>query len=197
MSEPKLPPFRELVQDHLPWLYRLARRLCGDDAEDVVQEALVKAHRRLDSLRNPAAVSGWLRQIVINCARDRMRAETRRKETPAEDLERYSLYRTVAEEDPFPYSDSLHLDFLSAFDDEDVWAVLDRLPRHYRMPLALVHMEGFPTKDAARLMGEPLGTLLSQLHRGRKRFEKELWDYAEENHLLATPVRVEEGANAT
>lgn len=191
------PPFQELVQDHLPWLYRLARRLGGDDAEDIVQDALMKAYQRRESLRDEAAVAGWLRQIVINCARDRIRAEQRRKEEATEEanLERYSLYRTIADEDPFPYSDSLHLDFLSVFDEDDLWAVLDRLPGHYRLPLALVHMEGFSTKQAARLLGSPLGTVLSQLHRGRKRFEKELWEYATERGLLSS--RIEQGAKAT
>lgn len=53
-----------------------------------------------------------------------------------------SLYRTIAAEDPLPYSDSLYLDFLSTFTVEDVWAVLDRLKTISRVPLVLVYMEG-------------------------------------------------------
>mgnify|MGYP000215209119 FL=1 len=105
-------------------------------------------------------------------------------EVAVEDVEGFSLYRTLAEEDPFPYSETLHLDFLHAFGREDVRAVLLRLPVRYRAPLVLRYMEGFSTKEIARLLDEPIGTVLAQLHRGRKLFERELWDYANEAGLL-------------
>jgi RNA polymerase sigma-70 factor (ECF subfamily) len=94
------------------------------------------------------------------------------------------LYRTIAEEDPFPYSDSLHVDFLCRFGPEDVWAVLRQIPELYRVPLVTVHMQDVATKQAARMLGLPLGTLLARLHRGRKLFEKYLWTYAIEHDLL-------------
>jgi RNA polymerase sigma-70 factor, ECF subfamily len=87
--------------------------------------------------------------------------------------------------DPLPYSDSLHLDFMRAFGTEDVRDVLLRLPEIYRAPLVLRYMDGFSTKEIARMLGVPLGTILAQLHRGRRRFERELWAYAEETGLLA------------
>jgi len=105
------------------------------------------------------------------------------------DVEDFSLYRVIAAEDPFPYSDSLHLDFLHRFGPEDVWAVLRGLPETYRLPLVLVHMHDVTTKHAARLLDVPLGTLLARLHRGRKLFEKDLWVYAEHHDLLREPVR--------
>ena len=60
-----------------------------------------------------------------------------------EEVEGYSLYRTLIEEDPFPYSDRLHQDFLTAFGKDDVRQVLLRLPENYRAPLVLKYMEGF------------------------------------------------------
>jgi RNA polymerase sigma-70 factor (ECF subfamily) len=66
-----------------------------------------------------------------------------------------------------------------------VWRVLDRIEPRYRVPLVLVHMEGFTTRQVARMFGVAQGTVLSWLHRGRKRFERELWDYAAEHDLLA------------
>jgi RNA polymerase sigma-70 factor (ECF subfamily) len=83
-----------------------------------------------------------------------------------------------------PYSDTLHVDFLRAFGTYDVREVLLRLPEIYRAPLVLRYMDGFSTKEIARMLELPLGTALAQLHRGRKRFEAELWTYAEETDLL-------------
>lgn len=180
--------FSGVAREQLPWLFSLARRLVGADrAEDVVQDCLLRAYRRFDTLRDHQAAPAWFRQILVNCARDAHRKAGRRpREEPIEELDGYSLYRTIAIEDPLPYSESVHLDFLAAFTDEDVWAVLDRLQPQWRMPLVLVHMEGFPTKQVARMLGVPLGTVLSWLHRGRKAFEKQMWQYAEERDLLAT-----------
>jgi RNA polymerase sigma-70 factor, ECF subfamily len=179
--------FKEVVRPHLPWLYGLACRLSGNDrAEDLVQECLVKAFRSFEQLRDVDAVASWLRQIMVNQVRDTLRQDTRHAdEVPVDHLdEGSSLYRRIADEDPLPYSDTLHLDFLSCISVPDVWAVLDRLPRHYRTPLVLVHMYGVPAREAAKALELPEGTLLSQLHRGRKRFEQELWDYAMQHDLL-------------
>src|SRR4029453_9537991 len=101
--------------------------------------------------------------------------------------------RTLVDEDPFPYSDTLHLDFLGGFSEDDIRTVLQRLPARYRAPLVLRYMEGFPTKQIARLLELPLGTVLSQLHRGRNVFERALWDYTIESGAMnATGVRREE-----
>jgi RNA polymerase sigma-70 factor, ECF subfamily len=191
-SQPTPTAFKELVRPHLPRLYGLARHLVGDDGEDAVQECLIKAYRSFGQLRDPEAVGGWLRQILLNHVRDRARHAARRAdETPVEHVDdSYSLYRKLAEEDPLPYSDSLHLDFLSCVSVPDVWAVLDRLPAHYRTPLVLVHMYQVPTREVAAALDVPQNTLLSHLHRGRKLFERELWDYAVEHDLLREPQEV-------
>ncbi|MGP4091630.1 RNA polymerase sigma factor [Streptomyces sp. KR55] len=182
--------FRRLVRAELPRLYAIARSLVGADAEDAVQDCMVKAFERLDQLHDPAAAAAWLRSILINCCRDRRRARTRQPvPVDFEEAENFSLYRKIAYEDPFPYSDSLHLDFLQGFGCEDVHAVLLRLPEIYRVPLVLVYMHGFLAKETAAILQVPLGTVLAHLHRGRKLFEKQMWDYAEENGLLKEGVR--------
>lgn len=188
MAAPTSTRFRDVVRPHLPWLYGLACRLTGGDgAEDLVQECLIRAYRSFDQLRDETAVAAWLRRILVNQLRDTVRHDARRAaELPVDHRdEGTSLYRRIAEEDPLPYSDTLHLDFLSCISVPDVWAVLDRLPAHYRTPLVLVHMYGVPVREAAKALELPEGTVLSQLHRGRKRFEQELWDYAMEHDLLA------------
>ncbi|RDI73398.1 sigma70-ECF: RNA polymerase sigma factor, sigma-70 family [Gaiella occulta] len=181
--------FRELAEPELPRLYRLARRLVGDDAEDAVQDCLLNAYRRLGQLEHGDAAPAWLTRILVNCCRDRHRRRARRpQEVAVEDIEQFSLYRKLADEDPFPYSDSLHLDFLHRFGREDVQAVLATLPEHYRTPLLLVYVDGFLAKEVAQMTKVPLGTILARLHRGRKLFERRLWEYAEANEMLREPV---------
>lgn len=180
--------FASVAREQLPWLYALARRLVGDDAEDAVQECLLKAYRGYDGLRDVQAAPAWFRQILLNCVRDRYRRDAGLpREEPVDSVEDYSLYRMIADKDPWPYSDSVHLDFLHCFDQDDVWRVLDQVKPLYRAPLVLVHMEGMSTRQVARMFGVAQGTVLSWLHRGRKLFERALWEYATEHGLLTTP----------
>jgi len=181
--------FRVLAERELPRLYRLARRLVGDDAEDAVQDCLFKAYRSFERLEHEGAASSWLTSILVNVCRDRGRARARApQEVQIDEVDEFSLYRKIADEDPFPYSDSLHLDFLHQFGREDVHAVLASLDEHYRLPLLLVYVDGYHAKEVARMLNVALGTVLSRLHRGRKLFERRLWNYAEENNLLKEPV---------
>ncbi|CCK28680.1 hypothetical protein BN159_4301 [Streptomyces davaonensis JCM 4913] len=184
--------FRDLVRDQLPRLYSLARVLVGDEAEDAVQDCMVKAFEHYGQLHDPAAGAAWLRSILVNCCHDRLRTRARQPEpVDFDDLaaECFSLYRKIAYEDPFPYSDSVHLDFLHGFSRDDVRSVLLALPDIYRIPLVLVHMEGYLAKETAALLQVPLGTVLSRLQRGRKLFERGMWDYAQAHGLLKEDVR--------
>lgn len=190
VSKPSSSAFQALAERELPRLYRLARRLVGGEAEDAVQDALLKAYRGYTKLEDEAAGPAWLTAILVNCCRDRTRARSRRpQELELDELEEFSLYRKIAGEDPFPYSDSLHLDFLQQFGREDVRSVLAGLAERYRVPLVLCYCEGYHVKEVAYFLGVPLGTMLARLHRGRKLFERRLWDYAEEHGLLKGGAR--------
>src|SRR5262249_9489837 len=178
--------FQLLVRNELPGLYSLARRLVRDGAEDLVQETLLLGYRSYAGLEHEAAGGSWLRTIMVNVFRAHLRKRARAvEELPAGDLEDFSLYRTLIDEDPLPYSDTLHTDFLGAFGREDLLEVLMRMPEIYRAPLVLRYMDGFSTKEIARLLDAPLGTILARLHRGRSVFERTMWAYAEEAKLLA------------
>jgi RNA polymerase sigma-70 factor (ECF subfamily) len=151
---------------------------------------MVRACTRFDQLNDPTAGPAWLMRILVNCCHDRARARARHpEEVDLDGVEHFSLFRKIAYEDPFPYSDSLHLDFLAEFGVEDVRAVLLALPEIYRLPLVLVHMEGYLAKEVAEMIDVPIGTVLARLHRGRKLFEKQMWDYAERNGLLVKGSR--------
>jgi RNA polymerase sigma-70 factor, ECF subfamily len=181
--------FRTLARQQLPRLYSIARRLLGVDAEDAVQDCLLKAFQGFHQLRETAAGPAWLTRILINCCRDRGRAVGRSvQQVELDEVEEFSLFRKIAYEDPFPYSDSLHLDFLDEFGPEDVRVVVMKLPMLYRIPVVLVYMDGYLAREVATMLDVPLGTVLARLHRGRRLFEKHMWDYAETSGLLRRTV---------
>lgn len=187
------PAFADVVHEHVDRLYGFCIRLTGDptDGEDLLQETLVRAMRAYPTLRESDRAKGWLFAIATNAWRDQLRARGRRIQTaPLEAFDEengdFSLFQTLAIEDPFPYSDELHLDFLRLFRDEDVQAIFGAINPNFRLPLILTVIHGFSCKESAAILGIPLGTLLSRLHRGRKQLERGLWDYAVANGLVTT-----------
>lgn len=179
--------FEELVLPHLGYLYRLAVRLKGSaqDAEDLVQETCVKALRAFASLRHPEAVRAWLCQILSRLVLDHHRAEPREEALgDLAELDRFSLYDLVWDEDPFPYSDNVHQDFLAQFDAEEVRQALLALPEAYRVPLVLLYVEDLSYKELAEMLACPIGTIMSRLHRGRKILERTLWEYAKRRGIV-------------
>jgi RNA polymerase sigma-70 factor (ECF subfamily) len=179
--------FEERTLPHLRALYRLALRLTGDvsAAEDLVQETYLKGLQAYATLRDPDRVRPWLFQILSRLVVDRHRTSAREVPLEApEDLDRFSLYDRIADEDPLPYSDRLHEDFLAQFRDEEVRRALLRIPEAYRVPLVLVYVEGLSYRELAEVLGCPIGTVMSRLHRGRKTLERELWDCALHRGLI-------------
>ena len=181
--------FEELALPHLTALYGFAVKLTGDraGAEDVVQETYLKALQAFSSLRDPDRTKAWLFQILSRLVIDRHRTAVREVPTESpEDLDRFSLYDRIWEEDPLPYYDRLHHDFLAQFQDEEVRAALLALPEAYRVPLVLLYTEDMSYKELAEVLGCPAGTVMSRLHRGRKILERELWDCAQRRGLVRT-----------
>lgn len=179
--------FEELALPHLDYLYRLAVRLRGNpqDADDLVQEAYVKALKAFPSLRDPERIRPWLCQILSRLVLDRHREEPREIAMgDLEELDRFSLYDLIWDEDPLPYSDNLHQDFLRHFDDEEVRRALLALPESYRVPLVLLYVEDLSYRELAEVLQCPIGTIMSRLHRGRKILERELWDCAKRRGLV-------------
>jgi len=187
-DDEKRGDFAEATLPHLGALYRFAAKLTGNaaTAEDLVQETYLKALQAFPSLRDPGRAKAWLFQILSRLVVDRHRSEVREVPTADEDLDRFSLYDLIWEEDPLPYSDRLHDDFLAQFRDEEVRAALMALPEVYRVPLVLLYAEGMTYKELAEVLECPMGTVMSRLHRGRKTLERELWECARRRGLVKT-----------
>jgi len=182
--------FADVAREQLDGLYGYCVRLTNDrtDAEDLVQDTLLRAMRAYSHLRDEARAKGWLFAIATNGWRDLYRARGRTPPTVSLDSrdpdDDFSLFTTIAIEDPFPYSDELHLDFLRLFRDEDVQDVFAQINPVFGAPLILTTIHGFSCKEAATILDLPLGTILSRLHRGRKQLERGMWDYAVKNGLV-------------
>ena len=181
--------FEALTLPLLGDVYRLAVKLAGHprDAEDLVQETYVKALAAFPGLRNPEQVKSWLFQILSRVVIDRHRAGSH--ELPVgslAELDRFSLFDVISDEDPLPYSDRLHADFMAQFPDEAVRTAIQKLPEIYRVPLVIYYVEELSYQQLAELLGCPVGTVMSRLYRGRKLLERELWECAKERGLIRT-----------
>lgn len=187
MAEPSATPhaeFEDGVKPHLVYLYALAVRLTGNRtaAEDLVQDALLRAFRGFARLRNRGQPRLWLTRVLTTAFHDRLRA-THDQDTVSVD-EAFDLFDKIVEEDPFPYSDRVHLDFLELFDNVKLIEVLQWLHPSHRTALILAYVYGYKAREIAKITNTPIGTVLSWLHRGRKQLERELWEYANRNRLL-------------
>ncbi|MBQ8312578.1 MAG: RNA polymerase sigma factor [Clostridia bacterium] len=143
--------FTALCQAHMPGLYRMSMALVHNhaDAQDAVQQALMKAWAARDRMR-PGAERAWLMRIVINESRNVQRQRMRM--VPVERLpeQAYTPPDTALRE------------------------CIDALPENWRLPLLLRYMEGMSEKEAAGALGITQGVLKARLYRARKALEKAL-----------------------
>lgn len=192
MSQPSINTsveYEDVVRPHLDYLYSLAVRLTGSRliAEDLVQETLLKAFRGFARLRNRERPRLWLTRILTSCHYDRFRAEHQAPATVSLDDEaNFDLFDKIVEEDPFPYSDRVHLDFVELFDDAKLIEVLRHLQPAYRTALILAYVYGYKAREIAEITQSSVGTVLARLFRARKQLERGLWEYAQSKNLIAS-----------
>lgn len=166
--------FQELVDRHLGVLWTVARRTLDsrEDAAEVVQDALLRAHQGAHGFRAEASVRSWLVRIVINACLDRHR---RNRARPAHSVPAVELDELPARRDAIAERE-LQLIIEDA---------LRRLPVDQRMVIVLVDMHGYPTAEVASMLKVPVGTVKSRCARGRARL-------AELLHRVPVPVREEQ-----
>jgi RNA polymerase sigma-70 factor (ECF subfamily) len=172
--------FEDDVTPLLPQLYSAALRLTRNpaDAEDLVQETLLRAFRGYGGFKAGTNLRAWLYRILTNTFINRYRQQARQ---PAEvelgELEDMYLYRRLGQE--AGAARSAEEEALERFVDEDIKEAVEALPDNFRIPVLLADVEGFSYKEIARIMGVPIGTVMSRLHRGRKGLQKALWEITE------------------
>ncbi|USI72569.1 sigma-70 family RNA polymerase sigma factor [Sphingomonas morindae] len=149
------------VRPLIPALRRYARALLrdGDEADDLVQDALERALRRWAQRQPGMSARGWLFAILHNLAIDRLRRRAR--QGVAEPLEAVPAARLVT---PAGQEEALAR--------ADILRLLDRLPEEQRAALLLIGVEELSYGEAALVLGVPVGTVMSRLSRGRERLRR-------------------------
>ena len=163
-----------MLAEHLDALYHTALRLCRGhraDAEDLLQDAALRAFDGYDRLREPSAARSWLFTILGRTHLNRVRGSRRRPETASADLDDSALEAALAEWSPMRTPDQVvEARQLS----EQLTRALDELASEQRTIVLLVDVEGFTQREVAGMLELPEGTVASRLFRARRQLRAAL-----------------------
>jgi len=170
------------IEAELPRLRRYARALVRDvaDADDLVQDAILRAYRGFDGLRG-SNVKAWLLTIVRNCHATSIRQRLRVSTTPLPDEDEAQDGYALVAEGPGPEGATLQADERRSLD-----LVMQSLPHEYREILILREIEDMDYRQIAQVTGVPMGTVMSRLARARAALKK-LWLQQHEDSARAAP----------
>ena len=176
---------RDALQ-YLDQLYSAALRMTRNpaDAEDLVQETFAKAFAAFHQYRPGTNLKAWLYRILTNTFINSYRKKQREpQQSQAEDVEDWQIARAASHTSRGLRS--AEAEALDRLPDSDVKRALAELPEDRRMVVYYADVEGFPYKEIAEIMGTPIGTVMSRLHRGRRQLRELLADYAAQRGLVS------------
>jgi RNA polymerase sigma-70 factor, ECF subfamily len=184
-GEPSLEErFEREAIPFMPEMYAAALRLTRNrtDAEDLVQEAFLRAYRGFGGFEPGTNLRAWLYRILTNAYINIYRKRQREPVTVSDDeLPEWWLYEKLGSEG---VEASAEARVLESLPDEDVQEALASLPEQFRLAVLLADVEGFSYKEIAEILDIPMGTVMSRLHRGRRALEKRLWGVMQERGLV-------------
>jgi RNA polymerase sigma-70 factor, ECF subfamily len=200
-QEPKLPEapdseatgkavsedFEAGVLAQLDSLYRTALRLTRNqqEAEDLVQETMLKAFRFANTFQPGTNLRAWLFRILNTSAINRYRKQATHPTTaPLPEGEDFYLYNRIRDMSGQELSAGAEEEVLSKYLDEDVYKALNDLPLNFRMPVILADIEGLSYKEIAEALQIPIGTVMSRISRGRRQLQQSLWQYAKDKGYI-------------
>ena len=192
-DEERAARFERDALPYLDQLYGAAMRMTRNpaDAEDLVQETFVKAFAAFGSYTDGTNLKAWLFRILTNTFINTYRKKQRQPiQTDTDDLDDWQMRYTHA------YTTgqlrSAEAEALDRLPNDVINNALAEVPEDFRVAVYLADVEGFSYKEIAEIMGTPVGTVMSRLHRGRKLLRTLLEDYAISEGFLAAPAGGEE-----
>lgn len=181
--------FEAGVLAQLDSLYRTALRMTNNpqEAEDLVQETMLKAFRFAHTYQPGTNLRAWLFRILNTSAINRYRKQaTHPTPTSLPEGEEFYLYNQIRDLSGQELSQGAEEEVLNQYLDEDVYKALNDLPPNFRMAVVLADIEGLSYKEIAEALQIPIGTVMSRISRARRQLQKSLWQYAKERGYVKT-----------